>query len=57
MNRLGMVIDISGLPSAVQTDVIDKSDAPVIIMNANAYNVCNSDKNVKDDVLDKLVII
>ncbi|XP_075238367.1 dipeptidase 1-like [Lycorma delicatula] len=54
MNRLGMVIDVSRLPSDVQLNVISKSQTPVIIMNANAYNICASENNVQDNVLDKL---
>ena len=56
MNRLGMVIDISHTSYKTQLDVLEITQTPVIFSHSNVYNLCNHTRNVKDDVLVKLVI-
>ncbi len=56
MNRLGMIIDLSHVSTQTMVDVLDQSKAPVIFSHSSVYELCNHTRNVKDFVLDKLVI-
>jgi membrane dipeptidase len=51
MNRLGMVIDISHCGDQTSLDVIDTSEAPVLITHAGARGVWNSPRMKSDEVL------
>jgi membrane dipeptidase len=51
MNTLGMVIDISHCGDRTSLDVIEASEAPVMITHAGARNVWNSPRMKPDEVL------
>ncbi|MFC2118225.1 membrane dipeptidase [Bacteroidota bacterium] len=53
-NRLGIIIDVSHISDKSFYDVIELSEAPVIASHSNAYALCNSSRNIKDDMLKKL---
>ncbi|XP_028514142.1 dipeptidase 1 [Exaiptasia diaphana] len=54
MNRMGMFVDISHVSAKTMHDVLDVSTAPVIFSHSSAYALCNSSRNVPDDVLEKM---
>ena len=55
LNRLGMIIDLSHSSHKTALDAIQASDAPVIFSHSSAFALCNSTRNVHDDVLKLLV--
>ncbi|XP_046672435.1 dipeptidase 1-like isoform X2 [Homalodisca vitripennis] len=54
MNRLGIVIDLSESSYNTQLGVLNITKTPVIFSRAAAYTLFNNNRNVKDDVLEKL---
>ncbi|XP_006812598.1 dipeptidase 1-like [Saccoglossus kowalevskii] len=51
MNRLGMIVDLSGTHPDTMRDVLEISEAPVIFSHSAAYEKCKHTRNVPDDVL------
>ena len=50
-----MIIDLSHSSHKTALDAIQASDAPVIFSHSSAFALCNSTRNVHDDVLKLLV--
>lgn len=51
MNRLGMMIDLSYSSDATARDVLEVTRAPVIFSHSVARSICNSTRNIPDDIL------
>lgn len=55
LNRLGMICDITHIRKSIQSQIIDLSQAPVIISHGGAIGAVASGFNTPDSILDKLV--
>src|SRR3981081_1781369 len=54
MNRLGMLVDISHVSDETFNDVLDTSRAPVIASHSCCRAICNSPRNMTDDMIKAL---
>jgi membrane dipeptidase len=54
MNRLGMMVDVSHISDQSFYDVIEISDAPVIASHSSCRALCESPRNLDDDMLKAL---
>lgn len=51
MNRLGMMVDLSKASVKTMRDVLEIAKAPVIFSHSSAFELCNSSRNVHDEIL------
>lgn len=54
MNRLGMLVDISHVSPAVMSQVLDRSEAPVIFSHSSARALTDHVRNVPDSILRRM---
>ena len=55
VNRLGIICDITHIRSIIRNQIIELSEAPVIISHGGAYGAVESEFNIPDSILTKLV--
>lgn len=54
LNRIGMFADLSHVSADVMRDALDVTTAPVVFSHSSVRSLCDSPRNVPDDVLARL---
>ena len=54
LNRIGMMVDLSHVAASTMRQSLDVSTAPVIFSHSSARALCDTPRNVPDDVLETL---
>ena len=54
MNRIGMMVDLAHVSAATMRHVLDISISPVIFSHSGARSVADNNRNVPDDVLERV---
>ncbi len=55
-NRLGILLDMAHLSPAGVHDVLEVSDAPVVVTHANCYALCPHPRNLTDEQLEQVAM-
>lgn len=54
MNKFGIVVDVSHAGYKTALNAIDASDQPLILSHSNAFALCDSARNIPDEIIKKI---
>ena len=54
MNRIGMLVDLAHVAPATMRDALAESRRPVLVSHSGAWERCRHERNVPDDVLERI---